>query len=295
MIINFRIMDVFNKKITISLRGDLYDLSEPKVMGILNYTPDSFYDGGKYHDPGAVTDRIAKMTSDGADFIDIGAVSSRPGAVMVSEEDEIKRLSRVLNVARKRFPDLLISVDTCRSKVANMVVKEFGADMINDISSGNLDEKMLETIAELQVPYIAMHMQGTPPTMQKDPCYDDVVDDIIRYFAQRTRLMRYLGIKDIIIDPGFGFGKTLEHNYTLAARLEELEMLDFPLLVGFSRKSMICKALRVGPDKALAGTVALNTVALMKGANILRVHDVKEASDTIKVVKHVKDLSAKMS
>ena len=288
-------MDVFQKKRTICIRGTLYSLAEPKVMGILNYTPDSFYDGGRYSDPDAILSRTGRMISDGADFVDIGVVSSRPGAGMVTEEEEIRRISEVLGIVRKKFPDLIISVDTYRSNVAKKAVKEFRADIINDISSGSLDDKMPETIAELQVPYIAMHMQGTPQTMQKDPQYNDVVDDIIKYFAGRMKIMHRLGIKDIIIDPGFGFGKTLDHNYTIAGRLEELGMLDLPILVGFSRKSMICKALNVNPDKALAGTIALNTVALMNGADILRVHDVREAKDIIKVVTRLRNLSAKSS
>jgi len=285
-------MDIFCKKRTIRIDGALYDLSEPRIMGILNYTPDSFYDGGRYPDSAAVIDRVEKMIEDGADFIDTGAVSTRPGAARVSEKEEIRRLSGVLGIIRSRFPDLIISVDTFRSEVAKKAVREFGAGMINDISSGVMDDRMLETIAELQVPYVAMHMQGTPQTMQENPEYGDVVNDVIRYFAGRVRMMRHLGINDIIVDPGFGFGKTLEHNYILAGRLEEFGMLDLPVLVGFSRKSMIYKTLGAGPAEALAGTVALNAVALIKGANILRVHDVREARDTIRVVTRLINLSA---
>ncbi len=285
-------MDVFFKKRTILIHGVLYDLSEPRVMGILNYTPDSFYDGSRYPDSASVIDRVEKMIEDGADFIDVGAVSTRPGASQVSEKEEISRLAGVLGIIRSGFPDVIISVDTFRSEVAKIAVKEFGAGMINDISSGSIDNKMLETISELQVPYVAMHMQGTPQTMQENPEYGDVVNDVIRFFAERVSMMRQYGINDVIIDPGFGFGKTLEHNYTLAGRLEEFGMLDLPVLVGFSRKSMIYKPLGAGPEEALAGTVALNAVALIKGANILRVHDVSEARDTIRVVSRLRNLPA---
>ncbi len=277
-------MGVSISKRSVRIHGVLYDLSEPKVMGILNYTPDSFYDGGRYSDSAAVIRKVEEMLEDGADFIDVGAVSSRPGASQVSEKEEIRRLSSVLGIINSRFPDVIVSVDTFRSEVAKISVKEFGAGMINDISSGTMDSKMLETISELQVPYVAMHMQGTPQTMQENPEYADVLNDVINFFAGRISMMRQYGINDVIIDPGFGFGKTLEHNYILAGRLQEFGMLDLPVLVGFSRKSMICNELGVSPAEALAGTVALNAVAIIKGANILRVHDVREASDTIKVV-----------
>ncbi len=285
-------MDEFFKKLTIRISGVLYDLSEPRVMGILNYTPDSFYDGGRYPDSAAVIDSVERMIEEGADFVDVGAVSSRPGASRVSKKEEIIRLSCVLGIIRSRFPDLIISVDTFRSEAAKIAVREFGAGMINDISCGNLDKRMLETIADLQVPYVAMHMQGTPQTMQENPEYGDVVNDVIRFFAEKVHMMRHLGINDIIIDPGFGFGKTLEHNYILAGRLEEFGMLNLPVLAGFSRKSMICNELGVSPAEALAGTIALNAVALLKGANILRVHDVREARDTIKVVGRLKNMQA---
>ncbi len=285
--------DVLCKKHSLCLRGVLFDLSEPVVMGIMNYTYDSFYDGGKYSDPGAVLSQVGRMIAEGAGIIDIGAVSSRPGADIIKPDKEIKRLSEVVGLIRKKYPDIIISVDTYRSEVARIMVKEFEVDLINDISSGTLDERMPETIAELQVPYILMHMQGTPQTMQKNPQYEDVVNDIIKYFAERIHFMRCLGINDLIIDPGFGFGKTIGHNYTLAGRLEELSVLDLPLLVGFSRKSMIYKTLVVTPDKALAGTIALNTIALIKGADIIRVHDVREASDVIRIISRLNDLSGK--
>ncbi len=288
-------MDVYNKKRSICIRGSIYDFSEPRVMGVFNCTPDSFYDGGRFEGRANIIDRISKMTEQGADIIDIGAVSSRPGAVPVTEAEEVKRLTSVLNIVRGNFPDLIISVDTFRPDVARIAVEDYRVDIINDISSGTLDINMLETIARLQVPFIAMHMKGTPDNMQLNPEYNDVTGDIIRYFSKRVSIMRSIGIKDIIIDPGFGFGKTLEHNYNLLGKLEDFGMFDLPLLAGLSRKSMICKVLGVIPENALAGTVALNAIAILKGADILRVHDVGEACDTIKVVKKIRDLSVKTS
>ncbi|MFO7923003.1 MAG: dihydropteroate synthase [Bacteroidales bacterium] len=282
-------MDIFRKKRSICIRGVLYDLIEPVVMGIVNLTPDSFYDGGRYNDSDAVVRHVGEMINEGAGIVDIGAVSTRPGSVPVSEYDELKRLSEVLNFVRDRYPDMIVSIDTFRSGVAERMVNEYGADIINDISSGTMDDKMPETIARLGVPFIAMHMQGTPQTMHKDPKYDDVVNDIIRYFSARIRKLRSLGVKDIIVDPGIGFGKTIEHNYKIAGRLQEFAMLDLPVLVGFSRKSMIYKTLQVTPVEALAGTIALNAIAVIKGADILRVHDVKEAVDTVRIVRKVMD------
>lgn len=281
-------MDVFSKKKSLCIRGVLYDLSEPLIMGIFNVSPDSFFDGGKYPDKNKMVARISQMRDDGADIIDVGGVSNRPGAVNVSESDEMRRLSPVMEMIRDFFPDSVISIDTTRSSVARKMVSEYGVAIINDISSGNSDKKMLDTVADLKVPYIAMHMQGTPRTMQMDPWYDDVVNDIIRFFAEKIRVMRSRGIADIIIDPGFGFGKTVDHNYIIASRLEEFGMLDIPVLAGFSRKSMICRLLKVNPEKALTGTIALNAVGILKGVDILRVHDVSEARDTIRVISHLK-------
>jgi dihydropteroate synthase len=285
-------MDVFYKKRSLRLRGALYDLSQPLVMGILNYTPDSFYDGGKHSDQSAIVAHVERMITEGADIIDVGAVSSRPGSLPVSEDQEIRRLSRVMGIIRKNYPDIVISLDTFRSAVARKITAEFGADMINDISCGTLDEKMLETVAILQVPYIAMHMQGTPLTMQQNPVYEEVLNDILKYFATRVQLMRSIGIHDIVIDPGFGFGKNLDHNYELAGRLEAFNILGLPLLVGFSRKSMICKLLKVSPEHALSGTIILNTIALMKGADILRVHDVKEAREAVKIAVRIREVKS---
>jgi dihydropteroate synthase len=283
-------MDVLSKKKSLCIRGVLYDLSEPLIMGILNVSTDSFFDGGKYSDKDKLVARIRQMRDDGADIIDVGGVSTRPGAGNVSESDEMRRLLPVMEMIRDFFPDSVISIDTTRSSVARKMVSEYGAAMINDISSGNSDKKMLDTLADLKVPYIAMHMQGTPRTMQLDPRYDDVVNDIIRFFAEKIRVMRSRGIADIIADPGFGFGKTVDHNYIIASRLEEFGILDIPVLAGFSRKSMICRLLKVNPEKALTGTIVLNAVAVLKGVDILRVHDVSEARDTIRVISKLKKM-----
>jgi dihydropteroate synthase len=281
-------MDPFTKKKSLCINGVLYDLSNPLVMGILNATPDSFYDGGRYPDKGSVIQRIGQMIGEGADIIDVGGVSSRPGAPAVSEDEETRRLAWVMEPLREKYPEIIVSIDTFRSAVALKMVRDYGAGIINDISSGTFDDAMFDTIASLRVPYIAMHMQGTPLTMQDDPRYDDPVDDIIRFFADRTAIMRERGMSDIIIDPGIGFGKTVDHNYIIAARLEEFGMLGLPVMAGFSRKSMICRLLRVNPDKALTGTIVLNAIAILKGVDILRVHDVKEARETIMIVEHLK-------
>jgi dihydropteroate synthase len=284
-------MDPFFRKRSLNIRGKLYDLAEPLVMGILNYTPDSFYDGGRYALPAEVTGRVDRMIREGVDIIDVGAVSSRPGANDISESEETDRLSAVMGIIREKYPDVLISLDTFRAGVVKRINNEYRVDMINDISAGNLDQKMLETVSDLQIPYVAMHMQGTPRTMQEEPRYGNVVNEILKYFAYRVNLMRKLGIKDIIIDPGFGFGKNTEHNYQLAGRLEVLGMLELPLLAGFSRKSMICKVLKVNPSDALTGTVVLNAIALLKGAAIIRVHDVREARETLKICAMLKKVS----
>ncbi len=284
-------MELYEGKRSICVKGRLMDLSVPVVMGILNYTPDSFFDGGRYIDEAAVVARTKDMISEGAAIIDVGAVSTRPGAPEVAVREEIRRLSLALGAIRKEFPDIALSVDTWRAEVAEIMVRDYGADMINDVSAGMLDKKMAEIAGKLNVPYIAMHMSGTPGTMQDNPVYDDVVNDIILFFTRRVKFLRSAGVGDIIIDPGIGFGKTIEHNYEIAARLGEFLMLDLPVMVGFSRKSMIYKSLGCGPEDALAGTVALNTVAVMKGASILRVHDVKEARDAIEVAIRLKRIS----
>ena len=267
---------------TINCKGNLIDLSTPKVMGILNITPNSFFDGGKYKDESIILNRVEKMLNDGASFIDIGAYSSKPGAEFVSEEEELARLLPVLELILLKFPEILLSIDTFRSEVAKKCI-ENGAAIINDISAGLLDEKMIETISKLQVPYIMMHMKGNPETMQSLANYEDVVKEMMFYFSERINKARSFGLNDIIIDPGFGFAKTIEHNYEIMQKLDFFSILELPVLVGISRKSMIYKVLENTPEEALNGTTILNTIALQKGANILRVHDVKEAVECIKI------------
>ena len=273
---------------TINLRGELVDLSQPLVMGILNITPDSFYDGGRYETEQAILDRCGKIISEGGKIIDVGAYSSRPGADDVPPEEEWRRVKSALEVIRKEFPDVWLSLDTFRSDIARKAVEEFGVDIINDIYGGNADENMFRTMGELKVPYILMHMQGTPKTMQYAPQYDDVVADISMFFSDKVNKLHSFGVNDIILDPGFGFGKTVEHNYEILSRLKEFGLHDMPLCIGLSRKSMIYKVLDVLPGQSLNGTTVLNTIALLNGANILRVHDVKEAVESVKLVSKLK-------
>ncbi len=272
---------------TINCKGKLVDLSTPKVMGVLNVTPDSFYDGGKYKDETSILKQVEQMLNEDATFIDVGAYSSRPNAEHVSEEEELNRILPIVELILNEFPETLISIDTFRSKVAKQCI-ETGAALINDISAGKLDENMLKTIAALQVPYIMMHMRGTPQTMQSLTEYDDLVKDILFYFSERITAARDLGIVNVIIDPGFGFAKTLEQNFELLNKLELFKMIEKPLLVGVSRKSMIYKTLDTSAQDALNGTTVLNTIGLQKGASILRVHDVKEAMEAVKLVEALK-------
>lgn len=276
----------------INVNGRLIDLSEPQVMGILNVTPDSFYAGSRMETEKDIINRLHQITSEGASILDIGAYSSRSGAEHISAEEEMKRLRAGLDLVRKHQPEAVVSVDTFRADVAKMCVEEFGAAMINDISAGQLDAAMFGTIAQLGVPYIIMHMQGTPQNMQMNPHYDHLLKEVFLYFAERVQKLRDLGVKDIIIDPGFGFGKTLEHNYELMNHLDEFQLFELPLLVGISRKSMIYKLLGTNPEEALNGTTVLNTLALMKGANILRVHDVKAAKEAVTLVEKMKSCQA---
>ena len=269
---------------TINCKGQLIDLSTPKAMGILNITPDSFYDGGSYKNDKAILNQVEKMIDEDATFIDIGAYSSRPGADFVTEAEELKRIQPIVRLILDRFPHALLSIDTFRSEVAKQCI-ETGAAIINDISAGKLDKNMLSTVAELRVPYIMMHMRGTPQTMQQQTQYDHLIKDILFYFSERIAVARELGIIDLIIDPGFGFAKTLEQNFELLNNLELFNMIEKPLLVGISRKSMIYKTLGNSAQEALNGTSVLNTIALQKGASILRVHDVKEAVECIQLVK----------
>ena len=274
---------------TLNLRGKLYSLCEPKIMGILNVTPDSFYAESRTSDEEHIAARVQQLMDDGADMIDIGGYSSRPGADDVSPEEEMNRLRRGLRVVRRLYPEVPISVDTFRADVARMCVEEEGADIINDISGGMMDRQMFRTVARLGVPYILMHMQGTPDTMQQAPHYDNLRREVMLYFAERIDRLCQMGAKDIIVDPGFGFGKTLEHNYELFHHLDDFNLFNLPLLVGISRKSMIYKLLGGTPQTSLNGTTVLNTIALMKGVHILRVHDVKEAVDAKRIVMKMKE------
>ena len=272
----------------INVNGRLMDLSEPQVMGILNVTPDSFYAGSRAETEQDIIRRLHQIMDEGASIVDIGGYSSRPGAQEVSAAEEMERLRMGLKLIRKHRPDAVVSVDTFRADVAKMCAEEYGVAIINDISAGQMDEQMFPTITRLGIPYIIMHMKGTPQDMQVNPQYDHFLKEVFYYFSEKVQRLRDLGVKDIIIDPGFGFGKTLEHNYELMNHLEEFSLFELPLLVGVSRKSMIYKLLDITPQEALNGTTVLNTVALLKGANILRVHDVKEAVETVRIVGKMK-------
>ncbi len=269
--------------------GEKLDLSKPLVMGILNVTPDSFYDGGKYLSEVKVIERIRQIVEEGAEIIDVGAYSTRPGAAFVDEKEELARLEPAVELIRKYYPDVWVSIDTFRARVAWEINKCLGPVIINDISGGTMDDRMFETVTRLGVPYILMHIQGTPQTMQKNPVYKDVVKEIRDFFEERIRRLKTMGFDNLILDPGFGFGKTVEHNYELMNRLEEYLTLGYPLLSGISRKTMIWKFLGITPAEALNGTTVLNTVSLLKGAHILRVHDVKEAVETVRIVEKLKE------
>ena len=267
---------------TINCKGQLIDLSTPKVMGILNVTPNSFFDGGRYKNESEILSQVTKMLDEGADFIDIGAYSSKPKAEYVSESEELKRIVPIINLILERFPKTVISIDTFRSEVARICI-ENGASIINDILAGSIDEKMMETIAKYNVPYIMMHKRGSSKTMQTMTHYENIVKEILFYFSEKVAMARSFGINDLIIDPGFGFAKTLDQNYEVLQKLELFEMLELPLLVGVSRKSMIYNLFKCTPEEALNGTSIINTIALNKGAKILRVHDVKEAVECVTI------------
>lgn len=268
---------------TLRCHDRLLELDTPVVMGILNATPDSFYDGGLYQSEEAVVQRAGEMLRQGATILDIGGASTRPGAKEVPEQEEMKRLVPLITAILKQYPQALLSVDTWRTRVAKAAV-DAGASLVNDISAGRLDSDMYKTVAGLDVPYVLMHMQGTPGTMQKHPEYDDVVTEVLDFFIQETAKLHALGIKDIVLDPGFGFGKTVEHNYLLLNNMHVFSrVLGMPVLAGISRKSMICRVLNVTPAEALNGTTALHMLALQQGAKILRVHDVREAIETIRL------------
>lgn len=269
---------------TINANGQLIDLGTPQVMGILNVTPDSFYSGSRKQTETEIAERVEQILAEGGQMIDIGAYSSRPNADDVSTKEEMERLRRGLRILREKAPDAIVSVDTFRADVAKMCVEEYGVQIVNDISGGELDKEMFPTVARLGVPYVLMHMKGTPQTMQKAPHYDDLMKEVLLYFAEKIQQLRDLGQKDIILDPGFGFAKTLEHNYELLRHLEALQIFELPILVGVSRKSMIYKLLGTTAQEALNGTTVLNTICLMKGcANILRVHDVKECVEAVNI------------
>lgn len=275
----------------INVNGKLMDLSYPQVMGILNVTPDSFYAGSRKQTEAEIAIRTRQIVEEGGSIIDVGAYSSRPNAEHISPEEEMARLRNGLQTVFRECPDAVVSVDTFRADIARMCVEEYGVAIINDIAAGNMDTEMFPTIAKLGVPYIMMHMQGTPQNMQQHPHYDNVLKDVLYYFSEKVQQLRDLGAKDIIIDPGFGFGKTLEHNYELLNKMEELSIFELPVLVGVSRKSMIYRLLESTPEDALNGTSVINTIALMKGADILRVHDVYAAVEAIKIVTAMKQLS----
>ena len=277
----------------INVNGFLLDLSSPCVMGILNVTPDSFYAGSRMQTEIDITHRIEQIVGEGAGIIDVGAYSSRPNAENVSPAEEMERLRMGLGILRKVQPDAVVSVDTFRADVARMCVEEYGVAIINDIAAGEMDGDMFRTVADLNVPYIVMHMQGTPQNMQQNPHYDNLLKEVFMYFARKVQQLRDLGVKDIILDPGFGFGKTVEHNYELLAHLEEFRIFELPLLAGVSRKSMIYRLLGTTPQEALNGTTVLDTICLLKGADILRVHDVREAVETVKIVEAMKKEGAK--
>jgi dihydropteroate synthase len=265
----------------INIRGRLLDLRHPRVMGIINVTDDSFYPGSRYTSDGEILAIAGRMLEEGADILDIGGCSTRPGAQDVPEETEKKRVCRASELILGKYPEAVVSVDTYRASVAGEAVRNSGADIINDISGGEMDKEMFPLVTKLNVPYIMMHMQGTPQTMQSEPHYEDVVSDILFWFGQRIVQLQQAGVKDIIIDPGFGFGKTAGHNFELLRRMNEFHIAGLPLLAGFSRKSMIWRSLNITPEDALNGTSALNMTALMKGTSILRVHDVKEAKEVV--------------
>ena len=281
----------YPRKRTITLNGKLIELDRPLVMGILNVTPDSFFDGGKYQNEEAILKRAETILAEGGSIIDIGACSTRPGADDIPVEEEIQRLLPAVLSVKGKFPEALISIDTFRAEVAEKVIEAAGDCIVNDISGGTMDDRMFETVARLGVPYLLMHIQGTPQNMQQQPEYEDVVGEELRYFASRIDRLRYLGVKDIIIDPGFGFGKTLEHNYKLLNHLDDFKLTGLPILAGVSRKSMIYSVLESDASASLNGTSVINAMALLGGANILRVHDVKEAAETVLLFEKLKTVN----
>lgn len=282
---------VFNKSRFLNLNGQLVALDSPLVMGILNVTPDSFYDGGKFYGIEQALAQIEKMIAEGVDIIDVGACSSRPGSEIISAKEELDRLVPIATVIRKNFHDIVLSIDTFRAEVAKAMVRDFGFALINDISAGSIDAQMFDTVSELNVPYILMHMRGTPENMQDNPVYENLISEMTLFFAQKIKELRLKGVNDIIVDPGFGFGKTLDHNFEILGRLNEFKVFDYPVLAGVSRKSMISKVIDAGSDEALCGTSAAHMIALLQGANILRVHDVKAAVDCVRIFSKYKRIN----
>ena len=274
---------------TINIKGDLFPLDRPVVMGILNVTPDSFFAGSRKRTETEITTRIEEILAQGGDWIDIGGYSSRPDATPVTADEEMRRLELGLEILRHDYPSVPVSVDTFRADVARCCVEKYGVAIINDISAGELDPEMFRTVADLQVPYIMMHMRGTPQTMASLTDYTDLMDEIMLYFAEKVRQLRLMGVSDLILDPGFGFSKTLEQNYELMAHLREFGIFDLPILVGISRKRMIYQLLGGSPEESLNGTTALHAYALLNGADILRVHDVKEAVEVVRIVQKIKE------
>ena len=291
MLITSTATKFLKRKNSINLNGRLLDLSQPVVMGIINVTPDSFFDGGKYKTEKKVVKRAEEILEQGGAVIDIGAVSTKPGSEGISTKDEIERLLPAVKAVKKEFPNAFISIDTYRSWVALKIIEECGPCMVNDVSGGNFDDHMFDTIGKLGVPYVLMHMQGTPLKMQQNPEYSDIIRDISMFFTEQVKKLTKAGVKDVIIDPGFGFGKNLDHNYELLNRLDSFKVFQLPLMVGVSRKSMICKLLNIKPDDALNGTSVVNTLALMGGADILRVHDVSEAVEAVRILNMVRTTS----
>ena len=279
-------MDAVNKKI--NLGGRLYGPETPLVMGVLNITPDSFYSGSRLLSDTDIISRAAKMLESGADILDIGGYSSRPGAPDTGEEEEQERVTRALKLLRKEYPQALLSLDTFRSGLADIAISHYGVNMINDISGGDLDDRMFSVIEKHNIPYVLMHMKGRPQTMHIDPVYDDIIAELLKWFSQKKHELVQKGVTDIIIDPGFGFGKTIRHNYLILNSMERFQMLGLPVMAGLSRKSMIWRTLGITPEDSLNGTVVLNAVALMKGASILRVHDVAEAVQAVKLISSLK-------
>jgi len=278
----------YKKKPTIALNGELIDLGSPIVMGVLNCTPDSFYDGGAYSSDNAILTRAGQIIEQGGRFIDVGGMSTRPGAIEISVEEELNRLIPAVTKIRKEFPNAALSIDTYRAEVVSVLHAEVGDFLVNDISGGQFDDQMFLTVAALNVPYLLMHSKGKSTDMQDNPQYKDVVKEIILYFSHQIQKLKQFGISDILIDPGFGFGKTTEHNFELLNRLDSFAIFELPIVVGLSRKSMICKSLNIDPSESLNGTTVLNTIALSNGCDILRVHDVKEAIEAIRLIEKTK-------